>query len=307
MKDILGETPSIIKQRIKGLGYSSIINMHRDNSLDIIVNDVRDTLLLLQTITRNNKIEFREIYTLDELPNFFTTADMAMDRLISMKGQSPGIYSIISPLIADETKTNLKFPAAIGAINKKDTAVLSQVLRLPILLNSLPADLRFYYGILTDESKLRNNPDDLYLYAIRTKEEEATLENNDIERATVYYPDIAFEFNTNGAAKWARMTRQNTGRYIAIILDGSVIIAPAVYGPIEGGKTTMHTNFTPDEANNLAAQLRTGILPSDLIITRKEISGEPAGRVLNRALVVLIAFILFSVTSFFTFNALKNR
>jgi preprotein translocase subunit SecD len=311
-KDILGETPSIIKQRITDLGYTSFIRTQRNNNLDILVNNVSDTLLVRQTITRNNRIEFRELYTLDELPNLFTIADKVADKFFSGKGASPGIYSIISPLVSDDATGITKFPAALGAVDKNDTALLSRILQHVSVLQILPADLQFRYGVLTDEGKIRSRPNDLYLYALRTHGEKAGLQNMDIEQAVVYQnsddgnPDIIFKFNTTGSVKWAAMTSKNIGRYLVIILDGIVITAMAVYSPVTGGITSLHTLFSPVEANNLAKQLKTGMLPADLVITRSEISGEPVAGIYKKLFIVLIAFLVTATAAFFILNTLKN-
>src|SRR5258706_2997753 len=152
-EEIGGELPAIIKRRINELGYESILRVKEDNRLDLLVKHVRDTSLIQKKIQCNRKIEFREVYTLDELPLFYKTADKVTDKLHpSRDGQDLSLYSLISPLVPDETTGHTRFPPAIGATNKKDTEILSNILRHPALLKSVPGDARFYYGILTEES-----------------------------------------------------------------------------------------------------------------------------------------------------------
>jgi hypothetical protein len=311
VKDITGDFPVIIKERIRNLGLIPKIKLPGKNLLDITVTHVRDTLLLTQTITQINKIEFREVYTLDDIPGFFAAADKATADLFP--GEDKSIYTFLSPVIAAEKAGVSKFPAAIGAANKKDTAMLSRILQRPVLLQSLPADLQFRYGILTDESKLRNNPGDVRLYAIRMKDETGIIQNDDIENSSMDFteyrgqPSIFIRFNKNGRQKWERITGENVGRYIAIILDGIVVTAPVVHNPIHSSYVRLNTSFTPEQAKKFSEQLTMELLPANLRIIKSEILSENAGNRLTRILISLVAFVITSGLALLVFNSLKNR
>ncbi|HEY6504485.1 MAG TPA: hypothetical protein VIZ28_10970, partial [Chitinophagaceae bacterium] len=301
-----------IKQRITDLGYNSVIKTRSNNRMEIKVDDVKDTLLVRQTITRNNKIEFMEVYTLDELPGLFETADMVTRRVSGNEDQS--IYTVMSPLAPSETDARIEFPAAVGVVSKKDTAVLSHILRQPSLLKIFPADLRFCYGILTDDNIIQNIPDDLYLYAIRTRGQKARIQNNDIQNAFVRFnfdngrPEVLFYLNKKGKAKWSGITKENIGRYLVITLDGVVITAPKIFAPDEGGRISLQARFTPDEANKLANQLKTGMLAADLAIIYADVSGgDPVTGMPRKILVAAVVFIIFTGLALFTFNSLKNK
>ncbi|MBC7948899.1 MAG: hypothetical protein H7Y42_13505 [Chitinophagaceae bacterium] len=310
--DVLGELPAIIKQRITELGYPSIVRTIGRTRVEVVVEEVRDTAELQRVILRNNKIEFMEVYTLDELPGFFNTADQVADKLFSDVGEGPGIYSIISPLVSSESKGGPVYPAAIGALNKKDTAVLSRILCQPALKSTLPADLQFHYGILTDDNILLNTPDDLYLYATRKRHEQPDLGNGDIQnaRATLDFendqPMLVCNFNSAGAEKLLLLTQQNINRYLAVLLDGTVLVAPRIYRPNSTGRTRLRTRFTTNEAGLLASQLRSGLLPVDLAIVTREISGGRRSHRMGKVVLPLIAFLVTGLLSFFIFKRLKN-
>ncbi len=74
-------------------------------------------------------------------------------------------------------------------------------------------------------------------------------------------PDVSFRFNLRGGQKFAQVTSENVGRLFAIVLDGKVISAPRIVGPITGGSGQITGNFTVEQANNLAVLLRVGTLP----------------------------------------------
>jgi hypothetical protein len=309
-EDMMARVPVIIKRRITNMGYKIRIGRSGDKTLDMTFENVDDTSLTRQVVTQNNKLEFRELYTLNELPVLFTIADEATHKILD---ESQSIYSILSPLIPNETRTIAQIPSAVGAVHKKDTAILNQILRHSMVLQALPADLQFNYGPLTDETAILNTPDDLHLYAIRTRREKAKLQNEDIEDVKVQtgryndQPEILFQFNNIGSKKWAKMTRDNVGKYLAIIFDDVVVTAPLVHSPIEGGQVSLSGGFTLSQANALAQQLKAGLLSADLLIIDEEISNQSTPGTARKFLTTLIIFILTAGLAFFVFNTLNNN
>ncbi|HEX8420376.1 MAG TPA: protein translocase subunit SecD [Sphingomonas sp.] len=86
---------------------------------------------------------------------------------------------------------------------------------------------------------------------------------------------VLINFNSQGGARFARVTQQNVNKPFAIILDNSVISAPNINEPILGGTASISGNFTVDSANQLAIALRSGKLPVDLkIIEESTIRAE---------------------------------
>lgn len=90
-------------------------------------------------------------------------------------------------------------------------------------------------------------------------------------------PIITFRFNQSGARKFGRYTTNNVGRPFAILLDGKVLSAPNIREPILGGSGQISGSFTPESANNLAIQLRSGALPAKLTIVEERTVGPSLG------------------------------
>ncbi len=80
------------------------------------------------------------------------------------------------------------------------------------------------------------------------------------------YPVIAFTFDQQGARKLCEATEDGIGRRLAIVLDGSVLSSPTIRGKICGGRGQISGNFTVEEAQEIAARLRSGDLPVPLTI-----------------------------------------
>ena len=91
-------------------------------------------------------------------------------------------------------------------------------------------------------------------------------------------PIISFRFNQSGARKFGNFTRDNVGRPFAIVLDDKVLSAPVIREPILGGSGQISGSYTPDTANNLAIQLRSGALPTKLTVVEERTVGANLGQ-----------------------------
>ena len=90
-------------------------------------------------------------------------------------------------------------------------------------------------------------------------------------------PQVAITFNTEGGARFAKLTTQNVNKPFAIILDGKVLSAPNINEPILGGSAVISGNFTTQAASNLAISLRSGALPVDLKVVEERTVGPDLG------------------------------
>lgn len=91
-------------------------------------------------------------------------------------------------------------------------------------------------------------------------------------------PIVNLEFNSDGAAKFARVTGANLGKQLAIVLDNKVHSAPVIQSRITGGMAQITGNFTFEEAQNLAIVLRAGALPASLIALESRVVGPTLGQ-----------------------------
>ena len=90
-------------------------------------------------------------------------------------------------------------------------------------------------------------------------------------------PVVSFRFNGQGARRFGDATAQNVGKRFAIVLDGKVISAPVINGPIPGGSGQITGSFTPESANDLAVLLRAGALPAPLNVEQQSTVGAELG------------------------------
>ena len=139
----------------------------------------------------------------------------------------------------------------------------------------IASDVQLFYS-KPDPSK----QDDTYPILVN---KEPLLSGSDLISATVQFdnttrePVVGFRFNSYGAKKFARITRENIGRMLAVVLDNEVITFPRINATIPGGNGVISGNFTTQSASNLALLLRTGALPTSLSILEERIVGASLG------------------------------
>ena len=171
------------------------------------------------------------------------------------------------------------YPAALGYVQIKDTATVRGFLEE--FRNSFPSDVMWAYGI----PGKRNNKTDNFvpLYALRTYGlSKAKLEGDAISNANGTYDqygkvEVTMEMKSFGATIWKKMTEDNVGHPLAIVLDNIVYSAPNVNGPIPNGTSSISGNFTIQEATDLATILKAGKLPAPAKIVQEQEVGPTLG------------------------------
>ena len=112
---------------------------------------------------------------------------------------------------------------------------------------------------------------------------------------------VSMSMNTEGAKTWARLTRENIDKHIAIVLDDNVYSFPVVNGEIQGGRSQITGNFTPEEAKDLANVLKSGKMSAPAHIVQEDVIGPSLGQEAIQkgmiafiwAFVVLMAYLIF--------------
>ena len=188
--------------------------------------------------------------------------------------------------------------AAIGAAYKADMAAVNEYLAQPAVRELFPADILFKWGVKGDD-KIDGR---FYLYAIRvsTPDGKAPLDGSVVTEATEQYAqrgataEVSMTMNAEGTSEWARMTGENIGKCIAIVLDGYVYSAPRVNSKIDKGQSQITGDFTIQEAKVLANVLNSGKVPAPAKIIQDTVVGPSLGQEsINAGMMsFVIAFIL---------------
>lgn len=171
----------------------------------------------------------------------------------------------------------------VGYANYKDTAEVNRYLSMPEVQAELPRDLRLKWGVAAAEFDKKGQIFELYAIKSSERNGRAPLEGDVVTDAYDEFdeygrPAVGMVMNTEGARRWAQLTKQNVGNSIAIVLDGYVYSAPNVDGEIPGGRSRITGHFTPDQTKDLANVLKSGKMPAPARIVQEDIVGPSLGQ-----------------------------
>ena len=170
-----------------------------------------------------------------------------------------------------------------GYASYKDTAAINKYLSMAEVKAELPKDLRLKWGVSAAEFDAKAQIFELYAIKATERSGKAPLEGDVMVDAKDDFdqygkPCVNMSMNTDGARRWAQLTKQNIGRSIAIVLDGYVYSAPNVQTEITGGNSIITGNFTPDQTKDLANVLKSGKMPAPAYIVQEDIVGPSLGQ-----------------------------
>ena len=217
------------------------------------------------------------------------TAETAVQEGNFDHSQNP-LFAVLNPRFAGG--------ASIGAAYKADMAAVNEYLAQPAVRELFPADIMFKWGVKGDD-KIDGR---YYLYAIKvsTPDGKAPLDGSVVTSATEQYAqrgataEVSMTMNAEGTQEWSRMTGENIGKCIAIVLDGYVYSAPRVNSKIDKGQSQITGDFTIQEAKDLANVLNSGKVPAPAKIIQDTVVGPSLGQEsINAGMIsFVIAFIL---------------
>ena len=186
--------------------------------------------------------------------------------------------------------------ARIGIAHRSNMALINSYFDNPEVKKVLSKNLKPMWSA----KPIEGSEDYFELVAIRADEETAPLDGESVENARAQFSrnggdaEVSMTMTREGARTWARLTSDNVGRQIAIVLDGLVYSYPNVNEKIEGGQSSITGNFTPEEAQDLANVLECGKLPAEAKIIQESVVGPSLGaKSINAGLIsFIIAFVL---------------
>ncbi len=184
----------------------------------------------------------------------------------------------------------------VGYVHYSDTAAINEYIASHEFRSVAPRDLKLLWGVqsIDPEGQI------FELYAV--KGAQAALDGDVVMSAADSFdqqgnPCVTMAMNSRGSNMWAKLTKNNIGKCVAIVLDGYVYSAPAVRGEITGGRSEISGNFTIEATKDLANVLRSGKMPAPARIVQEDIVGPSLGQEsINQGMMSFIfAFILLMV------------
>ena len=190
--------------------------------------------------------------------------------------------------------------SVVGYANVRDTAAVNKIIYSAAAKQVLPSDVKLLWGAKPADGLSVKNVYELYALRVTQSNGHAPLEGDVITDAKDEFdqvsgrPSVSMSMNSDGARRWAELTKANVGKAIAIVLDGVVYSAPRVNGEISGGNSQITGNFTIEDTKDLANTLKSGRMPAPARIVQEDVVGPTLGaQSIQQGLIsFVVAFIL---------------
>jgi SecD/SecF fusion protein len=317
----------VLRTRIDKFGVTqpNIQRIGQSGRILIELPGAKDIERVKKLIQSTAELEFWEVYTNQEVAQYFIAANTKVAEIIAattpeaeqdtiteeasiaelINGEDTtvdpnqkNLFTYLSPNFSQGASSMVGFAAI------KDTATVNEYLfRNKEIENLIPESLKyvkFLWGAKPEE-----NSEVLTLYAIKSnRNDEAPIHGDVIDDARQSYnqlgtePEVSMTMNSHGSKLWGKLTTENSGKFVAVVLDDYVYTAPHVNEPILTGSTSISGgNMSLTEAQDLANVLKAGKLPAKAHIIQSEVVGPSLGKttikksILSFIVAILLVFI----------------
>ena len=327
-----------------GVTQPSIQKLGNSGRILVELPGVKEPERVRKLLQGTASLEFWETFTSQELSGYLTEADAKLAEILAGESDTTAVAEPAEAqnateegtdsLLTAEIKQNQSNEAEINAYRKAhplfsvlnpsgannacigfasaiDTAKINRYFAMPQIAEIFPAEFKPMWSVKPSEYVQAENVFELVAIKATSRDGKAKLDGGVITDARVVYdhgsngePSVSMSMNAEGANVWARMTSDNVGRQIAIVLDGMVYSYPNVQNAITGGSSSITGHFTPDEATDLVNVLKSGKLPAPATIIQEQVVGPSLGaKSINAGMIsFLIAFILVLVYMIFFYQ-----
>ncbi len=251
-----------------------------------------DTTLLASSSNKNEKstekakLDTGGLSLLEEMESGdSTSSDTTLARQQQMKDY-PFLYSLLIPNLMNDNKQFVP-GSTIGLAHIKDIQKINAYLEMKQVRAAFPPNVKFYWSakaIKGDKSQTIYELNAIKVSRVGGREGKAPLDGSSVVNArddvsaTQATAQVDMTMDGEGGKVWARMTRENLGKCIAIVLDDKVYSSPRVQSEIKGGNSQITGDFTQAEAKDLANVLKSGKLPAPARIIQEAVVGPTLGK-----------------------------
>ena len=300
----------VLRSRIDKFGVTqpNIQRIGTSGRIQIELPGAKDIDRVTKLITSKAELQFWSVFANSEMQGFFfqanaRVAELLKDETVQEKDstKTDNIDDILnendSTSVQQKTLlTYLNFPtyqitaqtrsSAIASAKVVDTAKVNEYLSRNDIRELLPTEQR-YAKFLWDYKPYvaQDGEEYISLYAVKSNRKgEAPIQGDVITDAAQVFdqmnnPEVSMAMNGNGSTKWAKLTGDNVGNFVAVVLDDFVYTAPSVNQAINGGRTSISGgSMTIEEAQDIATVLKAGKLPAEARMIQAEVVGPSLGQ-----------------------------
>ena len=314
---------NVLRNRIDRFGVTQPNIQKLGNSGRILVElpGVKEPERVRKLLQGTASLEFWATYDNAEIEGFLAEANSVLAEMLAVEEAAPAAEAAqTEDVLAQELQQNeaeaeaevakqnplfsvlqpsgARGNACIGYAHYADTAKINKYLAMPQVRGIFPPEFKPMWSVKASKWA-GENIFELVAIKATSRDGKAPLDGGAVTDARVQYgnngnPEVSMSMNAEGANTWARMTKDNIGRQIAIVLDGMVYSYPTVQNEISGGSSQITGDFTVEESEDLANVLKSGKLPAPATIIQEQVVGPSLGaESINAGLIsFVIAFCL---------------
>ena len=306
-----------------GVVAPNIKKMERDGQILLELPGIKEPERVRKLLQGSANLEFYETYTMQDIQGALAqlseaaakqaapadAAAVAPADSVAVDLAAVANDSVAKPAAAPAVKTLAEMlwsaggvgGPAIGLVNVQDTAAVNAILKSALAKQMLPTNLKCAWSVKAVDEKERF----YQLVALKTQNGKPRLGGDVVEDASSDYDNlqgyvVSMTMNGEGTRRWAQITQENLGKAVAIVLDDQVYSYPNVNSVIEGGRSQITGNFTPEEASDLANVLKSGKMAAKVDIVSESVIGPSLGQQAIEAgawsfVIAIIALMLFMI------------
>ncbi len=284
--------PERVRKLLQGTASLEFWATYDNAEVEAYLAEANATLATLLADTDEAVEEAKEAESDDLLAEELQQAENDAAAEAAFRKQNP-LFSVLQP-------SGARGYACIGYAHYADTATVNKYLAMPQVKQLFPPEFKPMWTVKASAMDPNQNIFELVAIKSTSRDGKAPLDGGSVTDARVSYgntggsPSVSMSMNAEGANVWARLTKDNIGKQVAIVLDGMVYSYPTVNTEITGGSSEITGNFTLEEAEDLANVLKSGKLPAPATIIQEQVVGPSLGaESINAGLIsFIIAFVL---------------
>ena len=282
---------NVLRTRIDGFGVVAPNIQKLENTGRILLElpGIKEPERVRKLLQGSANLEFYETYTISELQNQLASLSAAAASANAAPADTTAApadsAAVAAPKEATRTLADMLWAngqmggPVIGTVHVQDTAAVNAIMHSAEARRLLPTNLKACWSVKALDEKGRF----FNLVALKTNQGRPALGGDVVVDASSDYENlqgnvVSMTMNDTGARQWARVTQQNLNKSVAIVLDDQVYSYPNVNSVIEGGRSQITGNFTPEEAKDLANVLKSGKMAARVNIASESVIGPSLGQ-----------------------------
>lgn len=303
-----------------GVVAPNIKKMERDGQILLELPGIKEPERVRKLLQGSANLEFYETYNAQDLQGVLAQLSDAAAKEVTAEEVNADTAKVVADSATVATKEDLKKAEpqvrtlaamlwangqfggpVVGTVNVQDTAAVNAILNSSAAKQLLPTNLKLAWSVKGVDAK-----DRLYqLVALKTQAGKPRLGGDVVEDASFEFDNLQgnvvnMSMNNEGSRRWAQITQENLGKSVAIVLDDQVYSFPTVNSVIEGGRSQITGNFTPEEASDLANVLKSGKMAAKVNIVSESVIGPSLGQQAIESgiwsfVIALVALMLFMI------------